>query len=75
MWEKIKGAFKHSVTILWARILSVLGALLVVLPPILQDPSFNSAVQSLLRPEHIPYFIIAIGILTEIARQRTAGKS
>jgi hypothetical protein len=77
MWEKIKIKtwFKHSVTILWARVVALAGVALAAGQSLLGDPSVNSAVQTILQPKLIPYYVIAIGIITELARRRTAGKA
>jgi hypothetical protein len=75
MWNKVKAWFKHSLTILWARIVALVGLLLAAGEQLLQDPSINSAVQSALQPKFIPYYVIAIGLITEIARRRTAGRA
>jgi hypothetical protein len=56
------------------RLVALVGLLLAVGQPLLGDPNVNSAVQSLLQPKFIPYYVIAIGIVTELARRRTAGK-
>jgi len=40
---------------------------------LLQDPNVSAAIQSALQPKFIPYYVIAIGLVTEIARRRTAG--
>jgi hypothetical protein len=40
---------------------------------VLQDPNVNGAIQTALQPKFIPYYVIAIGLVTEIARRRTAG--
>ena len=74
MWEKIKAAFKHSLTILWARLVALAGLLLVSGQSLLGDPNVSGAIQSALQPQYIPYYVIAIGLITEIARRRTAGK-
>jgi hypothetical protein len=74
MWDKIKAWFKHSLTILWARGVALLGVLLAAGEALLQDPNVTMAIQSALQPKYIPYYIIAIGLLTECARRRTAGK-
>jgi len=74
MWDRIKAWFKHSVTILWARGVALLGVLLAVGEALLQDPNVTSAIQSALQPKFFPYYVIAIGLLTELARRRTAGK-
>jgi hypothetical protein len=74
MWEKIKSWFKHSVTILWARMVALVGLLLASGQSLLGDPNISSAIQSALQPKFIPYYVIAIGLITEIARRRTAEK-
>ena len=71
MWDKIKAWFKHSVTILWARIVAVAGLLLAAGQSVLADPNVTGAVQSALQPKFIPYYVIAIGLVTEIARRRS----
>jgi hypothetical protein len=75
MWEKIKSWFKHSVTILWARVVALVGVLLAAGQSVLQDPTVNGAIQTVLQPKFIPYYVIVIGFITEIARRRTAGKA
>jgi len=73
MWGKIKAWFKNSVTILWARVVALAGLLLAAGQSVLADPNVNSAVQQALQPKYIPYYVIAIGLVTELARRRTAG--
>lgn len=75
MLDKIKAWFKHSLTILWARIVALAGVALAMGQTLLGDPNINSAVQTLLQPKFIPYYVIAIGLLTELARRRTVGKA
>ena len=74
MWEKIKSAFKHSVTILWARLLALAGLVLASMQSLLADPTISGAVQQLLKPQYIPWYVIGIGVITELCRRRTAGK-
>jgi len=73
MLERLKASFRHSVTILWARVVALLGVLLMSAQSLIADPSVSEAVRSLLKPELIPYYVIAIGLVTELARRRTAG--
>ncbi len=75
MWNKIKAWFKHSVTILWARAMTLGGAVLATLLSLSNDPNIAAAIQSVLQPKFIPYYVIAIGILTELARRRTVSKA
>jgi hypothetical protein len=74
MLDNFKIWFKNSVTILWARTVALAGLLLAVAQSLLTDPNMTGAVQVALQPKYIPYYVIAIGFITEIARRRTAGK-
>jgi hypothetical protein len=71
MWTKIKSFFRNSVTILWARLQMLAGAAVALSLALAQDPNVTGAIQSALQPKFIPYYIIAIGLITEIARRRT----
>lgn len=74
MWDKIKAWFRHSLTILWARVVALAGLLLAAGESLLADPNVSGAIQQALQPKFIPYYVIAIGLITEVARRRTAGK-
>lgn len=71
MWGKIKAWFRHSATILWARLVTGAGLVMVALEAMLQDPAVSQAIQSALQPRYVPYLVIAIGLVTELARRRT----
>ena len=73
MWNKIRSWFKNSVTILWARTQVVAGIIAATLMALASDPNVTSAIQAALQPKFIPYYVIAIGLITEVARRRTAG--
>ena len=75
MWDKLKAWFKHSLTILWARGVAVIGVLLAAGEALLQDPNVTGAIQSALQPKFVPYYVIAIGLVTELARRRSIGKA
>jgi hypothetical protein len=75
MWDKIKSFFCHSVTILWARTVALGGVLLALAQGALADPTIDAAVRQAMQPRYIPYYVIAIGLVTELARRRTAGKA
>lgn len=64
-WEKVKGAFRHSLVVLWARLVAVSGLLALMAVDLLQDPTVTGALQGLFKPEHVPYVLIAIAIITE----------
>ena len=75
MWDKIKAWFKHSLTILWARVVALAGLLLAAGQSLFADPTVNAAIQSLLQPKFIPYYVIAVGLITELCRRRTIEKA
>jgi hypothetical protein len=75
MWDKIKAWFRHSVTILWARGVALVGLLLAASDALLADPNVSSAIQSVLQPKYVPYYVIVIGLITELARRRTVEKN
>jgi hypothetical protein len=74
MWDRIKTWFRHSATILWARLVACAGLLMAAAETVLQDPTLSQAVQSALQPKFVPYYVIAIGLVTELARRRTLGR-
>lgn len=71
MWDRTKTWFRHSATILWARLVACAGLLMAAAETVLQDPSVSQAVQAALSPKYVPYYVIAIGLITELARRRT----
>jgi hypothetical protein len=75
MWNKIRLWFRNSVTILWARVQVFAGLVVACLMALASDPNVTGAIQAALEPKYIPYYVIAIGLVTEIARRRTARSS
>ena len=74
MWSKTKSWFGNSLTILWARIQVLAGLLAAFLMALATDPNVTGAIQAALEPRFIPYYVIAIGLITEIARRRTTSR-
>ena len=75
MWNKIKSWFKNSITILWARTQVLAGLIAALLLALASDPNVTDAIQTTLQPKYAPYYIIAIGLITEVARRRTTGSA
>ncbi len=73
MWDKAKAWFRYSVTILWARLVALAGALMAAGLNLLDDQTIRDAIQTALQPQYIPYYVIVMGLITELARRRTAG--
>jgi hypothetical protein len=74
MWSKTKSWFGNSLTILWARIQVLAGLLAAFLMALATDPNVTGPIQVALEPRFIPYYVIAIGLITEIARRRTISR-
>lgn len=67
MWEKIKAFFKHSETIFLARLQAIGGVIFAVVMTL--DPNL---IASYFPAEYVPMWLIAIGLITEIARRHRA---
>jgi thiamine transporter ThiT len=70
VWNRLKKLFRYSMTIFVAR-LSVVAGVLVEAVALLSDPSVSSGVSQLLPDYYLPYYMIGMGLLTELARRRT----
>jgi len=71
MWFKIKAWFKNSVTILWARVVALGGVALGAVQALSADPAVNDAMHAALQPKYVAWYVIGIGLITELARRRT----
>jgi hypothetical protein len=70
MWDKIKAWFKHSVTILWARVLVLFGIIAAAISNVGGIDIFHGAISD----KVWPWVVASFGVITELARRRTAGK-
>jgi hypothetical protein len=78
MPKRIKAFFGHSVTILWARLVAVIGLLLAFSDQLLDlfsMPGIKDQVQAVLDPKYVPFYLIAIAVVTELARRRSLPRS
>jgi hypothetical protein len=74
MLSRIKTFFLHSVTILWARLIALVGVLLAISGPFLDlvsAPAIKEQIQGVLDPKYVPFYAIAFAIMTELARRRS----
>jgi len=74
MPARIKAFFRHSVTILWARVVALIGLLFAFSDPLLDLvalPGVKDQVQAILDPKYVPFYLIAIAVVTELARRRS----
>lgn len=61
-WQMVKGCFGHSVTILAMRAMLLVGVLSTV----------SDAMQQIIPANYWPYYVIAIALIGEMCRWRTA---
>ena len=74
MPTRVKVFFRHSVTILWARIVALIGLLFAFSDQLLDLvalPGVKDQVQAILDPKYVPFYLIAIAVVTELARRRS----
>ncbi len=72
--QRIKACFRYSLTILWARIVALTGLLLAFSDPLLDlfsAPGVKDQVQAILDPKYVPFYVIVIAVVTELARRRS----
>lgn len=77
MWRKIKASFGHSFTILAARLATVWGLLTTNGPDVavqITDPTMAEKIKQVLPNPDVGKWLIAIGIIVEVCRWRTARK-
>lgn len=79
MWAKIKAwlqrewqAVKKSGTMLLGWVTSAVGIIVATLADFYNDPNINSAIQTALKPEYVPYYVIALGLIIRFVRKRNA---
>lgn len=76
-WQRTLKAGKDSATIVWAKIVLVVGGLVAVLDKIAGlagDPSLAAQIQQYATPQMMSYVVIAIMFVNVWARLRTLGK-
>jgi hypothetical protein len=77
LWDRLVAAGKGSATILWARFTIIVGALadlLVEVADWLNAPGVADGIKMVLQPEYVGAFIVAVALISEVARRRTLGK-
>jgi hypothetical protein len=55
-------------------VVALAGLALATAQSLIGDPNVNDAVHTLLNPTYIPYYVIGIGLITELCRRRTTAK-
>ena len=67
-WE----AVKKSGTMLLGWLTALGGALMAAAVDLTSDPNISGAIQSVLQPKYIPYYVIILGVLVRFVRKANA---
>ncbi|HLJ01456.1 MAG TPA: hypothetical protein VKT76_17225 [Bradyrhizobium sp.] len=76
-WQRTLKAGRDSATIVWTKVVLVVGGLVAVLDKIATlagDPSLATQIQQYATPQTVSYVMIAIMFVNVWARLRTLGK-
>jgi hypothetical protein len=76
-WQRTLKAGKDSATIVWAKLVLIVGGLVAVLDKIADlagDPSLATQIQQYATPQMVGYAMMAIMCVNVWARLRTLGK-
>ena len=74
LWQRLLATGRHSATILWQRFTIALAALadvLVWLAEFFNAPGVAEPIKSVLQPQYVAVFVVAVAIVGELARRRT----
>jgi hypothetical protein len=73
-WERVRAGAMDSATVLWGNLLWVSGAILDLADKaatVLNMPEVSDFIKSNLPPQYVAYGLIAIGVITVVARLRS----
>jgi hypothetical protein len=76
VWQRLLATGRHSATILWQRFTIALAGFadaLVWLADLLQAPGVAEPIKSVLQPQYVAVFVVAVAVVGELARRRTLG--
>ena len=77
VWQRLLATGKQSATILWQRftiaVVSFADAI-VWLADLLNAPGVAEPIKSVLQPQYVAAFVMAVAIISELARRRTLEK-
>lgn len=71
MWNKIWAWCKHSATIVWSRLVAATSIALGLTNALVSNDSVHQALQNLMQPKFLPWYLLAVAVITEVARRRT----
>jgi hypothetical protein len=74
VWQRLLATGRQSATILWQRFTIALAAFtdaLLWLAELLNAPGVVEPIKSVLQPQYVAVFVVAVAIVSELARRRT----
>src|SRR5919204_3379674 len=74
VWQRLLATSRHSATILWQRFTIALAGFadaLVWLADLLNAPGVAEPIKSVLEPQYVAVFVVAVAIVGALARRRT----
>ena len=71
MWNKVWAWCKQSATIVWSRIVAVTSIVLGLINEFVGNDSVHQALQNVMQPKFLPWYLLGVAVITEIVRRRT----
>lgn len=73
-WERVLGTANESATILWSKLVAIIGVLIGGLDFVadyLEAPDVKSTLQSMVNPKYVGGFVLGVALITIAARLRS----
>lgn len=73
-WERLLATSQNSATILWSKFVMLLGfatAGMDFVADLLGMPEVKDMIQSVMKPQYVAVFVLAVAAITILARKRT----
>lgn len=71
MWNKVWAWCKHSATIVWSRIVAATSIVLALVNEFVGNDAVHQALQGVMQPKFLPWYLLGVAVITEIVRRRT----
>jgi hypothetical protein len=71
MWTKVWTWCKHSATIVWSRTVAGISIVVGLVNEFVTNDSVHQALQNVMQPKFLPWYLLGVAVITEVARRRT----
>lgn len=74
VWQRILGTANESATILWAKFVAAIAIIvggMDYIADMVGSPEVKEAIQGVINPKYVAGFLLAVALITVIARKRT----